>query len=183
MPTRSKRLNNSTDRSATVSNRPADALMPADDARRSAGLPKRVDRFHRLGAGTWQSAGDCHDRATDAFGRAPPNDEPGASSSRKSSSSSSSPATRMEAASKAGSSTRGGTRGPSPVTARNGPPSCSANRNAPCARFVVDAEQAVDFVQGRGGRFSAFARCRSARRINVRPQRSGAESPNAPNIA
>ena len=68
---------------------------------------------------------------TDAFGRAPPSEEPGASNRRRSSSLSESPTTCSAADSSRGNSTKGGIGFP-PSVARNGPPGSRANRNAPC---------------------------------------------------
>ena len=65
---------------------------------------------------------------------------------------------------------------------RNGPPSGSAKRSAPWRASSCTCSRKSISNSVRGLLPSRSARLRSIRRMSARPQRSGAESPIAPNI-
>jgi hypothetical protein len=111
---------------------------------------------------------------TEALGRAPPRDEPGASRSRRSSSVSLSSTTCSAAESNSGSSTSGGMRLP-PSSRRNGPPSFSAKRSAPGrassstnkgkSKIPLDSQITMSFVLYRIGSIQNCPGCSGTRKI------------------
>ena len=128
---RSKRGNSRTGLSAMVSSRQFGHRMPAFFASVRATASQTTVFTSSLLLGNLAIA-RCPSRSrTEAFGLAPPSDDPGANRSRRSSSLSyRRRRVRRQRAVAAGRSTAGFSLGA--WSARNGPPSFSAKRSAPC---------------------------------------------------
>src|SRR5574344_497591 len=118
---------------------------------------------------------------TDALGLAPPREEPGASKSFMSSKFSLSSSIFSAAANNFFISTNGGT-GSEFFVVKNSPLAASLNLKAPClVKSFTPSKYSISFSV-LDARPSSFASLDSYLRIKIRPQVSGAESPNAPNI-
>ena len=130
LPSRSKRRRRSTGLSATISTRFSGTVMPDFFANARATPSHRTVLVSSSFRGNFAIASRPSFSMTEAFGRAPPSDEPGANSNRKSSSVSLSSMTCSAAERSFGSSTIGGMR-LAPSSRRNGPPARSAKRRAP----------------------------------------------------
>ena len=131
---------------ATSSSRHAGTGMPAFAASVRATASHRTVLISSPLCGNFAIARWPSRSRTEALGRAPPSDEPGASSRRRSSSLSVSLATCSAAESSRGSSISGGIV-VAPSSARNGPPFPLGEAQRALARFVVHHEQVVDFPQ------------------------------------
>ena len=130
LPSRSKRLSKSTGFLDIVSTRLSGTAMPAFCASVRAIASHTTVLTSSSLRGNFAIARCPSFSITDAFGRAPPSDDPGANSRRKSSSVSLSSMTCSAAESSSGSSMSGGMR-LTPSSRTNGPSSRSANRSAP----------------------------------------------------
>ena len=180
LPLRSKRFSSKTADPFCGISRHSGTSIPASAASVSASASQRTMSIESSCLGNFAIARPPWVSSTEALGRAPPSDEPGAS--RSASASSSSVSSRWAAASRRGSSISGGTASSlDPAQERT----TGLSRESKCALAceVVDTQKVVEFGQGCGGRFSSRAARRSARAIRALPQRSGAESPSAPNSA
>ena len=146
LPSRSKRRSRSTGFLAMVSTRLSGTAMPAFAASARATASHTTVLISSSLRGNFAIARWPSFSMTDAFGRAPPSDDPGANSRRRSSSVSFSSMTCSAAESSFGSSTSGGMR-LTPSSRRNGPPSLFGKAQRALARLVVHQQQEVDFLK------------------------------------
>ena len=128
---RSNRSNTSTDFRDIFSTFQEGTLIPALPAKRRARASHNTTFVSSVLCGNFAINRSPSLFRTEAFGRAPPSDDPGASSKRKSSSVSASPSKCSAAVSSRGNSTSGGIRHAASGR-RNGPPGSFENRSAPC---------------------------------------------------
>ena len=118
---------------------------------------------------------------TDALGRAPPSEDPGASRNWMSCALARSSSIFWAVDNSSGSLTNGGI-GFCALVARNWSGlSAREKRSAPIRAVSLTPSRRSIPLRATGRLFSALARCTSARCISIRPQRSGAESLKGPN--